>query len=180
MARALVAHVNSPMRPKVKFHPNWCGGGVKKVKSKSGKAEYVPITKDKATTYTCTCKRYSTWSSSQSLKRNHQRRTLVCLCLAIPSTRGKERHHWGNNKNKCWVAISNGSRVKRSRGKRNASCTFCRRTKGMHKYKLGRRRSKWRVIKGSNTKLQAQAIGGGKGAKEKIEKLGEPHGGRTW
>jgi hypothetical protein len=22
MARALVAHVNSPMRPKVKFHPN--------------------------------------------------------------------------------------------------------------------------------------------------------------
>jgi hypothetical protein len=50
----------------------------------------------------------------------------------------------------------------------------------MCKYKLGRRRPKWKVIKRSNAKIQAQATRGGKGAKEETNNLeshleGEPN-----
>jgi hypothetical protein len=51
--------------------------------------------------------------------------------------------------------------------------------KRMCKYKLDQRRPKWKAIKGSNTKIQVQAIKGRKGAKEKIEKPRKPHGGKT-
>ncbi len=76
-------------------------GGATKVESKLGKIDDTPTTKDKAATYAYAHKRCSTWNSSQSPKKNPRKCTLVSLCLADPPREGRNRHHWGNIKNKC-------------------------------------------------------------------------------
>ncbi len=143
------------------------GVGAIGVESKSIKAENAPIIEDKVIAYACICKSFFTWSSSQSLKRNCQKHTLVSLCRSNPSRRGRERHHWRNNKNKCYATTSNGSHPTQSRGRPKKNYTSCQGTKRMRVYRCGQGRPKRKLFTRSNTKIQAQVVGGKKGPKRR-------------
>lgn len=66
------------------------------------------------------------------------------------------------------------------KGKQKTNCTSHHKTKGMHEYKRGWRRPKWKALKGSKTNTQAHTTKGKEAQTNvEIEKLGALLVGRT-
>ncbi len=118
--------------------------------------------------------------SSLSSERNHQKHILVSQCLVDPPLGGRvDTIVEIKGINARWPH-TNGTQAKWLRGRQKFNYTPCCKTKGMHEYKHGQGRPKWKLPKGSKAKTQTHAIGGGEEIEGETKKPKASLIGRAW